>query len=359
MIMPKKSLRNIARVAHPHKSRLGKITLERNERTIDFPPDVLADLRALMTGFVLRAYPEMDEFYKALSEWCQFSTSHLLATDGADGGLHRVFATYMSEGEEVIVLSPSYAMYPVYCEMYGAKMRTLTFDDNLTLPFEKVLAAATPGIRLLALVNPNQPIESCFSLVELRTLAKRCVEYNILLLVDEAYYHFCGITAAPLIHEFDNVVVVRTLSKAFGLAGLRIGYLIAVPHVIKALRALKPIYEINHLNAALATYFLRRPHIMEDYVKTVSAGRDCLNHFFARHGCALHGKHSNTILVQFPQRCPAPSLTAALQERGWLIRAETKAPTTNHLRITIGPADQMKQLCDMIEPYLKGDRQLR
>ena len=356
MIAPKKPLRNIDRIAHPVKSRSGKVTLERNERTVDFPPGILDDLRALVTGFVLRAYPEMDEFYAALSEWSGFPAEQLLATDGADGALHRVFATYVSEGDEVVVLSPSYAMYPVYCQMYGVKMHALTFSDDLKLPFEKVLAAAVPGRRLIALVNPNQPIESCFTLEEMRRLATRCAEHDILLLVDEAYYHFCAITAAPLTREFENVIVARTFSKAFGLAGLRIGYLIAARPAIKALRALKPIYEVNHLNAAFATYFLRRPRIMEEYVASVRAGRETLEKFFGRHGCEVHGKHSNTILARLPEKVSAPALTAALRDEGWLVRAETQAPTTNHLRITIGPPDQMEELCKRLELHVRGER---
>lgn len=356
MILPKEPLRDIERVAHPVKSRAGKVTLERNERTVDFPPEIIEDLRKLLTGFVLRAYPEMDGFYAVLSEWSGFPTEQLLATDGADGGLHRVFATYVSEGQEVVVLSPSYAMYPVYCRMYGARMRSLTFNEKLEIPFGNVLASATPGTRLIALVNPNQPIECCFTLDEMRRLAVRCAEHDILLLVDEAYYHFCAITAAPLTREFENVIVARTFSKAFGLAGLRIGYLIAARSAIKALRALKPIYEINHLNAAFATYFLRRPQIMEEYVASVCAGRKALEGFFGRYGCEVHGKHSNTILARLPEKVPAPALTTALRNEGWLVRAETQAPTANHLRITIGPPEQMKQLCEIIEPYLKGDR---
>lgn len=354
MIMPKKPLMSIERIAHPVRSRAGKVALERNERTVDFPPEVLENLRQLVTGFVLRAYPEMDEFYAALSEWSGFPADHLLATDGADGGLHRVFATYVSEGQEVVVLSPSYAMYPVYCRMYGAQMRALTFNEKLELPFEQVLASVTPGTRLVALVNPNQPIESCYTPNELRILSERCAVNGTLLLVDEAYYHFCDITAAPLVKEFDNVIVVRTLSKAFGLAGLRIGYVIAAPHVITAMRALKPIYEINHLNAAIAVYFLKRPQIMEDYVAAVRAGRTVLESFFAHHGCPVYGRHSNTVLVRLPGRLSAETVTGALREAGWLIRAETKPPASNHLRITVGPAGQMRDFCGRLDPHFAG-----
>ena len=348
---PKSPLRGIERIGHPVKSRAGKVTLERNERTIDFPPEVLHDLRELMTGFVLRAYPEMDAFYAALSHWTGFPVESLLATDGADGGLHRVFATYVSQGDEVVILSPSYAMYPVYCQMYGARMRALSFTERFELPFEAVYEAATPGTRLIALVNPNQPIECCFSLEQLRALAARCAERGIILLVDEAYYHFCPVTAAPVICEFEEVIVARTFSKAFGLAGLRIGYLIAAPQVTTALRALKPIYEINHLNAAIGTYVLERPWIMEAYVESVRAGRVLLEAWCQRTGWTTHGRQSNTVLVALPDSVHAEAMSAALMRDGWLVRAETKPPMPNHLRITLGPPEQMRQLCDRLEAW--------
>lgn len=349
MIKPKPSLKPIERVGHPIKSRAGRVTLERNERTIDFPPEVLADLRELLTGFVLRAYPEMDELYATLASWSGYSGTELLATDGADGAIHRVFAIYVSEGDEVVTMTPTYAMYSVYCEAYRARVRHLTFDADLTLPFERVLAAATPGTRLFALVNPNQPIESCFELDQLRQLAARCREHDTLLLVDEAYHHFCEITAAPLVREFENVVVARTLSKAFGLAGLRIGYLIGSPQLIGALRILKPIYEVSHLNAAIATYLLRRPEIMTSYLAQVRAGREVLERFFTSRGCTVQGKHSNTILVGLDGLASAATVASDLAAVGWLIKAETKEPIPNHLRITIGPPDQMAQLCTLVE----------
>lgn len=304
-----------------------------------------------MTGFVLRAYPELDESYAALSQWSGFAIDHLLFTDGADGGLQRIFATYVAEGDQVVIMRPSYAMYPVYCQMFGAEPTVLEFDDDLTLPFERVLEAARPGVRLFALVNPNQPIESCFSLEELRTLAQRCLDNGTIFLVDEAYYHFCQITAAPLIDQFENIVVARTFSKAFGLAGLRMGYLIANPAFTSALAALKPIYEINHLNAAIAAYFLKRPEIMQSYVEAVNQGRQVLTAFFTDHGCALHGVHSNTILAGLPERISALKVTQSLHQDGWLVRSETKPPTPNHLRITIGPPDLMKDLCHRLRVF--------
>ena len=178
-------------------------------------------------------------------------------------------------------MKPTYAMYPVYCQMFGAAVDELTFDENLNLSFETVLAKATPEVKLFALVNPNQPIESCFSLDELRALAEKCAENNTLLLIDEAYHHFCKITGASLVNDFPNVIIARTFSKAFGLAGLRIGYLISSASVIISLRALKHIYEINGLNAAVLNYFLKRPQIMESYVNDVNEGRALLTKFFS------------------------------------------------------------------------------
>jgi histidinol-phosphate aminotransferase len=152
--------------------------------------------------------------------------------------------------------------------------------------------------------------------------------------------------------------VVRTLSKAFGLAGLRIGYLIAASPTIKALRALKPIYEINHLNAAIAAHLLKKPKVMEDYVASIQLGRNVLKEFFARYKCEVYGQHTNTVLVRLPQTVPAYPLTAALHSVGWLIKAETERPLSNHLRITIGPVGQMTQLCQLVEPFLTGEKSL-
>jgi histidinol-phosphate aminotransferase len=234
-------------------------------------------------------------------------------------------------------------MYDVYCSAYRARRVELTYE-NLGMDAGVVAAAVTPSTRVLMVVNPNQPIESCFTLAELRDLAARCRDVGALLLVDEAYYHFCDVTAQPLVPEFDNVVIVRTLSKAFGLAGLRIGYLMASPGLIQNLTVLKPIYEIGNLNAAIATYLLRRPHIMQQYVASVRAGRDELRRFAEGMGWACHGFHSNAMLVELPASMDAVQTAQALAEQGWFVQPETRPPTANHLRVTMGTREQARGL---------------
>ena len=349
MIKPKKSLFGLERIGHPIKNRDKMVTLERNERTIDFQDDIIKEIAQAINGFNLRAYPDLDELYEKMSDWLGISSSQIFITQGADGGLKSVWDAYVEENDEVIILSPSYAMYPVYCAMYNAVPVEITYEEDLSLPLEKITSRINNNTRVVAVANPNQPIESLFNFDELKILAKKCLEHSSLLVVDEAYYHFSEVSAINLLDEFENVIIVRTFSKAFGVAGLRLGYTIAQDQTITYLKALKHIYEVNSITAAIGVYLIENLHIMKNYVDDVNKGRDILSSYFSSVGCNLHGLHSNTLLVELPKEYNCNKIEQVAKDAGYLIKSQVIYPTMNHLRITLGPPDQMQSFIKAID----------
>ena len=188
-----------------------------------------------------------------------------------------------------------------------------------------------------------------FNFDELTILAKKCLEHSSLLVVDEAYYHFSEVSAINLLDEFENVIIVRTFSKAFGVAGLRLGYTIAQDQTITYLKALKHIYEVNSITAAIGVYLIENLHIMKNYVDDVNKGRDILSSYFSSVGCNLHGLHSNTLLVELPKEYNCNKIEQVAKDAGYLIKSQVIYPTMNHLRITLGPPDQMQSFIKAID----------
>ncbi len=352
-ICPKPHLRRIQRIPHSKESRLGTEPMDRNERTVDFPPEVMEEIRRRVTPFLLRAYPEPEAFYARLSGWLRLPRSMLLVTGGADGGLRSIFEAFVSAGEAVVTAVPSYGMMPVYCGLADAVWEPVRFDQDLTLPLERILSRIGQKTRAVVLANPNQPIERVYTDDEIERLVKACEAKGTLLVMDEAYHHFCPVTAVPWLDRSPCLFVVRSFSKAWGLAGLRLGYLMSQPQNIEALNKVRPMYEASSVSMAIGSYLLEREALMEEYVRQVRDGMQALASGIGRMGLRTHGKHGNALLVELPRSLPAGEIAHSLKRAGFLVRAEEEAPLANHLRITAGPREQAERLLDLFRPFVE------
>lgn len=342
-VAPKVHLQRVSRTSHPAQSRQAYELMDRNERTVDFPPDVMRELRELISPFLLRAYPEPAPLYQRLSAWLGVPREQLLLTWGADGALKTIYDAYAGSGDEVVSARPSYAMYPVYASMVGAVAREVSFRSDLSFPLDDLLRAITSKTKLVVLANPNQPIERVYEDRELRALLDLCAKTHTLLVMDEAYAHFSRSSAWPCLPVSDHLIIVRTFSKAFGLAGLRLGYCVAAPTTIAALQTLRPMYEASAVAIAMGCYMLDHPELMTSYVAEVRQTMDWLREQFTRMGFQTFGRWGNSLLVALPGRLSSRQVKDAMQRRGFLVRAETEPPLSNHLRITVGPKAQAER----------------
>ena len=172
-------------------------------------------------------------------------------------------------------------MYPVYCQMFGAKhfplnlkVKNYDYFNQLTKKIKKIKP------KLVAIANPNQPIEVMLNLKQIKNICKLAEKFGSLVIIDEAYFHFNNVTAQPLINQCKNLIVVRTFSKAFGMAGMRIGYTISNNKIIGYMLSIKPIYEINAFNMKLVRILIKNINVMNN-IKEVSKGRLLLKKFLA------------------------------------------------------------------------------
>ena len=353
-IPPKKQLAGIRRIAHAENSREGFVPLDRNERTEDFPPEAIEEIRALVTPFLLRSYPEPEPLYRELARWLGVSRDQLLLAWGADGGLRAIFDTYVEQGDEVVHAVPSYGMNPVYCAIAGAVERPVPFRADLSLPLEDILKAVNPRTKLVLLANPNQPIERLYTQAELERLLAACSKNGALLVLDEAYHHFCPETGLPLLASHDNLILARTFSKAFGLAGLRLGYLVSQAPNIANLEKVRPMYEAHAFAIAAARYLLKNDRLMKEYVGQVNESRKLLLEALNKAGIQAGGRWGNSVLAELPASLPAAEIAAAFKKKNLLVRAETTPPLSNHLRITLGSPAQTQQFIVCFEEALQS-----
>jgi histidinol-phosphate aminotransferase len=171
---------------------------------------------------MLTVYPEYEATRAALAEYFQVPPDQFLLTNGTDEAIQVLVNTYVDDGDEVIILHPSYAMYRFYSEVAGAEIVLLDYrSGDLAFPVEELLAAVTPRTRAILISNPNNPTGTAIGAGPIVQILERAPHAAVL--IDEAYYEFFGVTGLRLIERYPNLFVSRTFSKAFGMAALRVG----------------------------------------------------------------------------------------------------------------------------------------
>jgi len=240
--------------------RSGLVCLDKNEAPFS-PMEICPGFLEFLNEFDPRAYPDPYELYLELANYTHFEPEELLITFGSEQALRFCYELMVNEGDEVITLSPTFAMLDVFNSMYGAKSLKIN-SVNMKYNFSELLGSVGKNTKLVVIPNPNNPTGSMFGLNELELLANKCRENGALCVIDEAYHPYSSVTAQSLVRDNENIVVTRSFSKSWGMAGVRVGYIIANKNTILLFRKLKPIDEISIYSMASCLFALKNPNIV-------------------------------------------------------------------------------------------------
>jgi histidinol-phosphate aminotransferase len=338
-LRPRSAVVKMAPYSPPTAGRAGKLRLDFNENTVGCSPAVIRALVRAITQERLTIYPEYEATRQALSDFFAVPQSQFLLTNGTDEAIQVLINTFVNDEDEVIVLTPSYAMYRFYAEVAGAKILNLPYlNGSLAFPLEQLLASITPQTRAILISNPNSPTGTGIGLDEIETILKHAPRSTVLL--DEAYYEFCGVTALPLIERYQNLFVSRTFSKAYGLAGLRIGCLFAQEDNVKFLRKAQSPYSVNILAAVAARAGVGDPDFVRDFVRQAKLSRDLLYAGFEKRGIPYYRSQGNFVLFHVGEASIA--IRDGLSQRGVLVR-DRSYEIEGCVRVTAGTPSQVER----------------
>src|ERR1017187_650961 len=255
---------------HPPLGSRDALRLDFNENTLACSPEVREVLGRISTSDLTR-YPEREPIEAVVAEHLGVLPEQAVLTNGVDEAIHVLFETFLESGDEVLLPVPTYTMYEVYASATDARVVPIQAAADLQFPFERLLAAITPRTKIIAIANPNSPSGSVATRAQLIELAHRAP--HAVLLVDEAYFHFHGETVIDLIGIVPNLIVARTFSKAYGLAGLRIGVLAGPVDLMRWVRRVLSPYSVNSLALACLPPAIDDSGYLNWYVSEVLAAR--------------------------------------------------------------------------------------
>jgi len=257
-----------------------------------------------------------------------------------DEAIHVLFETFLEDGDELLLPVPTYTMYEVYSSATGARVVAVQAAGDLRFPFARLLEAITPRTKIIAIANPNSPSGSVATRQQIVDIARRAP--HAVLLVDEAYFHFFGETVVDLIGELPNLIVARTFSKAYGLAGLRVGLLAGTFEMMRWIKRVLSPYSVNSLALACLPPALEDETYLDWYVSEVLAARTEFEAALDAAGVRRWPSRANFVLVEIGAR--HAEFTRLMSAAGVLVRDRSSDPGCDgRVRITIGTREQMRQ----------------
>lgn len=328
------------------RSLYNGLLLDFNERTIPPGEKVFKALSDYFTSGRINVYPEYFDVCDRIANYAGVAPDNVMITNGADQGIDLTFRTFTGAGDTVVIPSPSFAMFYQSAGIVGNTVLEPFYRSDMSFPLEEVLALIGGRVKLVVICNPNNPTGTLLSLEGIERILKRAVK--AIVLVDEAYFEFSGLTAAGLTGKYPNLIITRTFSKAFGLAALRIGYVISSPGNIREMLKVRGPYDINMTALFAANGALEDIPSMRSYVdEVINEARPLVEQFFTSQNIEYYPSQSNFILFR-PR--DSERIFEALKDSGILTRPRKGTPIDGTLRVSIGTVEQMKRF---IETYKK------
>ena len=335
---------------HPPLGCRDALRLDFNENTVACSPKVREVLGRISAGSLTR-YPEREPVEAFVAAHFGLAPAKVALTNGVDEAIHVLFDTFLEVGDELLLPVPTYTMYEVYASATDARVVSVLASDDLKFPFERLLSAITPRTKIIAIANPNSPSGSVATRAQLLQIAARAP--HAVLLVDEAYFHFHGETVIDLIGTVPNLIVARTFSKAYGLAGLRLGLLAGSVELMRWVKRVLSPYSVNSLALACLPPALEDAAYIDWYVGEVLAARAEFEAAVDQAGVRRWPSQANFVLIEIGAL--HKEFTRLMSAAGVLVRDRSSDPGCDgRVRITIGTREQMRQAATALNEALSA-----
>jgi len=351
MISPRKAVEDMDNYVPPTSDREDYIRLDFNENTVGCSPKVINELKKVQKSS-LNIYPEYSQFRKELAKFAEVDAKEILATNATDEAIKTVIETFVEKNDEVIIPVPTFAMFKFYSQLGEAKINEVKYDDDLSFPTSKVLDSINEKTKLVIIANPNSPTGTVIKNKELVGIIEECNKNNSLVLVDEAYFQFYGKSAISFINKYDNLILTRTFSKIYGLAGLRLGFLVSNKENIKNMQKVLSPYSVNSLAVLCGKVAIKDKKFISNYVNQIKSSKKLLYKILDEFEIEYIKSEANFVLVNFKKL--AQFYCKRLKEQGILVRNRSSDPMLKgYVRITLGNKPQTEKLIEGLRNIVK------
>jgi histidinol-phosphate aminotransferase len=342
---------DLSQLIRPHLKGLAPYSSARDDFKGEAQIFLDANENPFNTAFNRYPDPHQSELKKMLSQIKNIPTESIFIGNGSDEPIDLLYRAFCEPGvDNVITMPPTYGMYKVSANINNILVKEVLLDEFFDVDVDRVLSTIDGRTKIIWLCSPNNPTGNSLNSHRTRTILEK---FNGLVVVDEAYIDFSDrASLISLIKDFNNLVVLQTLSKAWGLASLRVGLCLANPAIIHILNLIKPPYNVSGLNQQHATQALSGQHSMRQRVDMIKEQRQWLTtelNKILKLVFTIYPSDANFLLVKVND---ANALYQYLSKKGIIVRNRSKEPgCENCLRITVGTQEENKKLIQALKSF--------
>lgn len=318
------------------RSKKDYLLLDFNERTTPASPKVKEALKKFINSNRLQVYPEYGDLELKIARYAKVKAGEVMVTNGGDQGIDAICRAYLDERDKVIIPFPAFAMHYQSAGIQGAKILEPRYKKDGEFPLEEILDLISDekNVKLIILCNPNNPTGVLTSLTNIEKILRIAKEKNIAVLHDEAYFEFSGLTVKNLIKKYDNLYIIRTFAKAFGLVSTRAGYVISQEKNIRELLKIRGPYDINMFAKVAILAALKDEKYMKNYIREVmEKSKPKLEEFLKEKNIEFLPSRANFLLLKMKN---PEIIIKKLKEKGILVRPKDWPDGSPAVRISIG-----------------------
>ena len=333
------------------------VLLDRNERVENFNEVTYRKIIKSISRFSINATPDIQNLYKNLSKFFRVKKNNIYIGQGITELMSQIIFSLVKKNEEVVIMDPTYPMYEVLCNLNEVKIKKWKFNKDLSLEFNDLKKIVTKKTKVIFLVNPNLPIEFEFDKTLKDKIYKFCVKKNIILVYDEAYYHFGSKSEIKNSVKKKNLIVMRTFSKAWGLPSIRLGFLVTNTKLCEYISKCRSLVETNALSFQIAMWALNNRKILDNHVSQIKEGSKYIQKSLKKLNIFFKGGNvTNAVLIRLRNKKDTENLRLFMRKKKIYIRTNFKDKIENCIRISLGPVDKMKIFISEFKNWLKIKR---
>lgn len=323
-------------------SREGYLRLDLNENPGGLPQEFIDDvLKGIDPEFVAK-YPETEFFQRELADMLGVTRDEIVLTNGSAEAIRHTIEAFTSPGGEIISVDPSYAMYDVYARMYGRKHLKVPYREGFSANVDDIIDAISDNTEMVIILNPNNPIGDVYTEEEVRRVIDKAQQHEAFVLIDEAYLYFAPSTFIDLATEYDHVILTRTFSKLFSLAGCRLGYAVGKKEYVQLVQKMCTPHNVNAFSLRFADRILNTPGMVDEMVAKQTEGKKYLVDTLTEKGYFVNAMGGNFVFIE--TKNDAFEITDRLKsEYKILVKHYTDDNYKKYIRVTTGTRDIMEK----------------
>lgn len=334
------NIKNTERV-FSRQGRYDYLRYDMNENPEGLPKDFVDSVLSQIPAEFLSVYPEPDRFIQKYAKYIGKRSEQILPTNGSDMAIRYLFEVFGEPGKDVVTVSPSFEMYRVYCNMFGLHHVPVNYDEDCAVDIDRIINNITEETCIAVLINPNNPTGDSFSAADAEKIIQRAQKMDALVIIDEAYHYFWNQSLIDFVDKYSNVVLLRTFSKFFSLAALRLGVIIGSKELIHFVKNAKLSFDVNSLALLFGEKLIDHPDLIKHLTDTWREGEQYLIDFLEQNDYRYRKCKGNFILIRTKQNS-ATVVRRLEDEKRILVHGFGDGLFHDYIRVSVGSVHSMQ-----------------